>query len=335
MTITSIGDLAMTFSNRLSNVRIRTEMNTLASELTTGRKSNLHTPLSGDLAPVAVIARSLSQFSAYETVIAESALFLTGVQNALSQVTDGLQSLAKAAIDIENSISPVLIGNFGKNAHSRFSSLVNTLNGSIAGRSLFAGADTTAQAVDNAESILDDLAANLPPGARYDDISSAVDTYFAAGGGFDAQRYLGAATPMAPFRVSPEDSLALDVTAQNSALREALSATAKAALLDRGVLSGDIAEQRKLIRKSGVNLFEAEASVVALRGDIGMVEARIDTAKVRNGAETASLEMARSALIGADPFQTATQLQAVQTQLETFYTLTARLSQLNLTGYLR
>jgi len=140
---------------------------------------------------------------------------------------------------------------------------------------------------------------------------------------------------MAPFRVSPEDSLALDVTAQNSALREALSATAKAALLDRGVLSGDIAEQRKLIRKSGVNLFEAEASVVALRGDIGMVEARIDTAKVRNGAETASLEMARSALIGADPFQTATQLQAVQTQLETFYTLTARLSQLNLTGYLR
>ena len=37
----------------------------------------------------------------------------------------------------------------------------------------------------------------------------------------------------------------------------------------------------------------------------------------------------------ADPYRTATDLQAAQTRLETLYVLTARLSRLNLTEYLR
>ena len=37
----------------------------------------------------------------------------------------------------------------------------------------------------------------------------------------------------------------------------------------------------------------------------------------------------------ADPYRTATDLQAAHTRLETLYVLTARLSRLNLTEYLR
>jgi len=331
----SIGDLALTFSNRLSNVRIRTEMNTLATELTTGRKSDIRTPLSGDLTPVAVIERSLSNLAAYGTVISESALFLSGVQSGLSQIADQVQSLARGAIDMENTNSPSFIANFARDAASRFEAIVSTLNGSIAGRSLFAGNDTSARPVAAASLILDDLVAGLPPGARATDISAAVDAYFAPGAGFDTARYLGSDTAMAPMRVTPDDSLSFTVTAQTSELRTALAATAKAALLDRGILAGDTGQKGELIRQTGLDLFGAGVGIVTLRGDVGMIEGRLESARARNATEQGALQMARSALVGADPFQTATQLQGVKTQLETFYTLTARLSQLSLTRYLR
>ena len=84
-----------------------------------------------------------------------------------------------------------------------------------------------------------------------------------------------------------------------------------------------------------MNLFEASTGVITVRGEVGVLENRLETARTRNSVETDTLAMARAEMVGADPFETATRLQMVQTQLDTFYTLTARLSQLNLTGYLR
>jgi len=331
----SIGDLAMSFSNRLSNVRIRTEMNTLATELTTGRRSDIRTPLSGDLSPVAVIERSLSNLAAYNTVVSETTLFLTGAQAALSQVADGLKALAGAAIDMDNTTNPALIANFAMDATGRFESLVNTMNTSIAGRSLFAGNDTATRPIADPALILDDLFATLPPGALAADVSAAVDAYFAPGAGFDTAHYLGSAIAMSAFRVTPEDSLSFGITAQTGEMRSALAATAKAAILGRGALSGNVIEQGALIRQASLDLFGAEAGVVGLRGSVGILEARLDAAQARNSAESGSLHLARSALVGADPFQTATKLQSVQTQLEAFYAITARMSQLSLARYLR
>jgi flagellar hook-associated protein 3 FlgL len=71
-----------------------------------------------------------------------------------------------------------------------------------------------------------------------------------------------------------------------------------------------------------------------MRAGIGTLEARIETATARNSAETSALEMARNEIIAVDPYKAATDLSAAQTQLETLYTVTARLSRLSLAGYL-
>ena len=55
----------------------------------------------------------------------------------------------------------------------------------------------------------------------------------------------------------------------------------------------------------------------------------------RNQAELLSLELAQSDLVGADPYRLATELEAVQTNLEMLYSITARLSRLNLTDFIR
>jgi flagellar hook-associated protein 3 FlgL len=107
------------------------------------------------------------------------------------------------------------------------------------------------------------------------------------------------------------------------------------ALLDRGALHGNTVERAALAGASGEALLAAKDRLVALRAGVGDAEARIDRARGRTAAERAAAEMARAAIVEADPFRAAAELQAVQGQLETLYAITARLSRLSLTEYLR
>ncbi len=75
--------------------------------------------------------------------------------------------------------------------------------------------------------------------------------------------------------------------------------------------------------------------LVTLRARVGTAEAAIERAAVRNGAEATQLEIARNRIIAVDPFRAATELQSLEVQLETLFTITARLSRLKLTDFLR
>jgi flagellar hook-associated protein 3 FlgL len=74
---------------------------------------------------------------------------------------------------------------------------------------------------------------------------------------------------------------------------------------------------------------------VGLRAVVGDAEAAIERARIRNEAELSAAELARARILEADPFRAATDLQSVQNQLESLYTVTSRLSRLSLTSFLR
>ena len=61
---------------------------------------------------------------------------------------------------------------------------------------------------------------------------------------------------------------------------------------------------------------------------------KISAAETRNSSEESALQIARNDLTSVDPYSTATKLQETQTQLETIYALTARMSHLSLLDYL-
>lgn len=330
----SIGDLARNYQGRLNNARIRGDLNTLAQELTTGRKADVRSALSGDVAPVAAIERSLGNLSAYRTVTSEASLFVTAAQNALGTISDQLEALASASFTIEETTEDVLIRGFGRDADSRFQAIVNAMNTTISGRSVFAGEETGQKPVADAEVLLDDIVAALPPAADAQDVIATVDAYFADGGAFESTRYNGSDIALAAFRVSPRDALSFDVRAERPELRAILSASAKLALVDRTLPGIDPDERKSLIRTAGREVLAATTGLIAVRAEVGVSEGRVEDAIVRNSAEKAALELSRGDLISADPYETATRLQATQTQLETFFSLTARLSRLNLNGYL-
>ena len=78
----------------------------------------------------------------------------------------------------------------------------------------------------------------------------------------------------------------------------------------------------------------ASSALTSARTVVGVAEAAVSAARTRNSAERTSLETARLGMVAADPYDTSTALKAVQTQLETLYALTSRLSGMHLTDYL-
>ncbi|WP_099824776.1 flagellin [Oceaniglobus indicus] len=333
--MTSIGDLAMSFSNRLSNARIRGDLNTLAQELTTGRKSDLRSALAGDIGPVSVLERTLSNLAGYDTAATEAAMFASGAQSALTHMSAHLEDLSTAAFALDASSDTALLRSFGKDASSRFDAIVGALNTSVAGRSVFGGSATDNPPIAATSVMLDDLIAALPATPTAQDVIDTVTDYFGAGGGFETTRYLGSDVPIADFRVAPGESAAFDLDARAASLRHAMGVAAMGALIDRGALSDRPDEQSALVSHIAEDSLSASGGITILRADVGTLEHRIETARTRNASERAATNFALYELVAADPYDTATDLQAVQTQLETFFSVTARLSQLTLSGYLR
>jgi flagellar hook-associated protein 3 FlgL len=164
-------------------------------------------------------------------------------------------------------------------------------------------------------------------------VAAAVSTWFADPLGYGA--FYQGGDPLSPAPIAPGETAELGTTAMDPILRDTLAAFAMAALLDHGVLAGDAVERGRLAQQAGQQLVSTEDARTTLRARIGTVEAQIEAARTRNSAEETSLGILRSDLGSVDPYEAATRLQTVQSQLESLYLVTARVSRLSLTEYLR
>ena len=118
-------------------------------------------------------------------------------------------------------------------------------------------------------------------------------------------------------------------------LRSTLKEFSIASLLSSGDLVLPSAERKALVAQLGDSMLNTSTRMIDTRAGLGATEARIDAAIARTSAQGTALAITREALVGIDPYETATRLQHVETQLEAVYAVTARLSQLSLASVLR
>lgn len=334
MTLASLGDLAQSFTLRRQTVALRSDLQSLATELTTGKVSDAGRHLSGDFSPLAAIDASLSRLGAYRSATSEAALFTSSMQSALGTIDTMASDISITLLNVSNAGYPELVTGAGIDARHKFEAMVSALNNRVGDRTLFGGVGTGGPALASAETILTDVETAITGLTTAADIEAAISAWFDDSLGFRTTGYLGGG-PLAPHPVAAGEVAHISVTADDPAIRDTLKAMAMGALLDRGVLPGDPAERAALARRAGERLLENQTARTEVAARLGSVEEQIEIASVRNSAERSVLEMARAGILAADPFETATALQAAQIQLETLYTVTARISRLSLADYLR
>ena len=337
MTYLSVGDMAQAFRMRRHNADLQTHLARLTDEMTSGVRSDLAAAVSGDFRVLAGIDRSLATLKAYRTATDEAALFTATVQASLEAAQTLAADLAPRLLTASAGGTATLVDLTAADAKQKLDAVVSALNTRTADHYLLSGTATDRKPISGANDILAALATATAGQVTAAGIASAVAAWFdapAGGRGYLDPVYGGAAMPLAPLQIGPGAEAAMDLTAADPAIRDLLEGLALGALVADGILPNDAVGRAGLLKASGETLIAAGNDMTALRAGVGMVEARVADSAARNSAESSALGIARNGLIAADPYDTASALEAVQTQIETLYALTARLSRLSLTDYL-
>lgn len=337
MTWMSTTSLARSFVLNQQNKALTSQMGQLAQELSTGQVADIGRATRGDYAPLAQIRHDLTMLEAFKLAGSEAATRADALQNSLTGIKNTVDSLANDLLISGTTEQPNATETAGVQARNALENIVSALNVTAAGQSLFAGAATDQPAIASADTILEALKVEIAGLTSADQIFIAVDAWFdIPGGGYATDGFLGTDAPTGAVRLAPTQTLSLAVSAIDPEMREVLKAVSAAALAeDPAVLAGDPAARGALIETSATRVLNAAPDITKLSSDIGVAQNRIETIQAENAAQRYVLGLAETEITGADPYETATRLQAVETQLQTHYTVTARLSGLSLVNYLR
>lgn len=334
MSSVSLGDLSQAFMMQRRSVALRQDMTRLTDELSTGQVSDIKEVLSGNHNYLSGLERSLETLQGYSVANSEAKYFTGAMQSSLDRVQDFSGQLGIDLLLASGGPVGVIAGSPSENAKTQLEGILNSLNTDIAGKSLFAGAATDQVPLESAETLLSELSIALVGQTTPEDIMTAAENWFADPAGFDAVIYTGSDTALAPFSLSDTERVSLDVRANDPTLKDMLMNAAVAALADDPALGLTVTQQSELFGTAGLALQSNQDQLTDLRSRIGFTEARIEMIATRNQAEETSTEVAKNTLLLADPFETATQLENVQFQLQALYSVTVRSSQLSLVNFL-
>lgn len=336
MSIATYSDAAQFQLLRRESVQQRSELARLTSELSSGRVADLGQALQGDYSTLSDITRSLRLNSTFLSSVSEASIAVGARQNALERIASELEGYAPSLLAATGAGSLSDIELKLADAPERFDQAVDVLNTRFAGRSLFSADDPTAKPLISAEEMLTELRTIVTSAPDAATAAADVTAWFAdVGGGYETLAWQGGAGNPPPVLIGEGQSAEAGVTALEPAIRETLASLALTALAAENAGAFSEEDQRSFVASAAQEMLAAESNLINLRARLGTEEARIEDAKVTAEATRAGLQIEYGRLVEADPYDTATELEAVSLRLESLYIVTARVSRLSLTEYLR
>lgn len=334
MSTVSIGDAAQQFISLRNGNRIKSDLSQLAESLSTGKVTDIAKTLNGETTRFSGLRYSLAQLDSYQLANQETGQYLAAIQTVLGRVDAERSSTAERLLLVNDSSTIAQINETAISSRGSFEIIVRTLNTQIADRSLLSGAASDRAPLAAADSMLADLQVAIAGATDAPSIMVAIETWFAdPSGGFATSGYLGDTGAFVEKRVSDTKTLEMTARVDDPAIVDVLKGTAIAALAD--LLPGlDSQTKSELLQISGQQLFAASSEFVAVQASVGRNEAELARTQSENSSSQTALGIIQNELVSADPFETATALQAVQLQLETHFAVTARLSGLSLLRYI-
>ncbi len=334
MLSSSYGDLAQYTFLRIRNSDLKSTVQTLGQELTTGRTTNVTERLGGDFTYLAGIEHTLSQLDSYQIAATEVTVLALTAQSAMEKVQDNVQSLRDNILTLSSTLSAEDATSLAEDARLQLENSISALNSTVGGRSIFGGTATQTAALAGADVMMAALVTEISGAVTADDVITAVDDWFNDPAGFETISYSGSSTPLAAVDVGTHDEVELDVMATDEAFKQTLKSFALAALtVEPGVTLSDQATF-DLIRRTGEELFTANDGIISRRSDLGFMEERIENARTRNEAEITSLSITKNEMLEADPYETYSKLEEAQNQLESLYVVTQKSFELTLLRYI-
>ncbi|MBY9065773.1 hypothetical protein K1X12_02615 [Hyphomonas sp. WL0036] len=316
--------VSASFSQSVSDLRARATV--VSQESVSGQYADLTAHLGGRIGDAMMGRKALDDIANQRSLlgIREGRLDLTqkslgGIQERIS----GLEVQMLSAVGYGDQSAQTLVARDSKAALSDIFSTLNVRHGD---RFLFSGDATATRPFDSTEQLLDDVRQIAQTAVSPADFETQLDDYFnSPTGGWQTSVYQGAATA-----TDPES-----VTAVDPALTEVISGLAVMALSGQDDNISLFRQNPDIVSGSANRLGSGSTALTNLRTDVGVMQERASKAQQGLDTEETILNGVYNNMVGRDQYDAATELKQIEASLEAAYTLTSRLSNLNLLNFLR
>lgn len=346
---TTVSTYAVSNATRLSILKMQSELAVRQKEVATGRLDDVGLALGGRAGQTVSLRQEHARL---QSIIDSNSIVtarLDATQAGLGSILEGAEAFLGALIDARGgSGGPGMVE---ERAKAELASLINGLNATQNGEYLFSGINTDVrpvtdyfaepaaankQAVDAAFLAAFGVAQTDPAAADIDaaDLKAFLEGDFADlfEGAQWSTAWSSASDQTIRSRISTVELIGSSATAQNAAVQKLAMTYTMMADLGAAGLKREAYEA--LIDTAVSTMGEAIKGITDTRAQLGSSQSRVATASERMAIQMDVLATHIDTLEGVDPYEASTRVNALLTQIETAYALTARIQQLSLLDYL-
>lgn len=349
MKTTFVSSAAISGVTRQAMLRTQGEFVTAQKEVTTGRLADPGRTLGSRTAETVSLRQEHARLDTIVTTNGMAASRLETTQVTLDQLRKTADAFLGSLVSVGESATAA--GALQQQAAEGLKGLIASLNSASGGQQLFGGinagaapmtdyfaapASASKQAVDGAFAAAFGVAQTDPGVAAIAaaEMQAFLDGDFAAlfdDAGWSAD-WSAASSETMRSRISATEVADTSVSANEGAMRKLAMAYTMVADLGADRLGegafGAVAETAKRLVSEGIH------ELTALQGRVGGTQARIAAMNERMSVQMDLLSRDVTGLENVDPYEAASRVTSLMTQLETGYALTARIQRLSILDYL-
>ncbi|MFH1793342.1 MAG: flagellar hook-associated family protein [Pseudomonadota bacterium] len=343
-----VSSTAISQALRYSMMKMQSELVSAQKESTTLRVADVGLALGARTGETVSLARDVSRLNGIVDSNALVSSRLSSTQSILSQLTERAETLrstlsAAASGSVERGVVQA-------DGAAMLGLLTSTLNTSINGQYLFAGINTDVKPVadfsDPASAnkvafdtafqayfgfTQTDAAAATITSTQMDDfLTNVVEPQF-LGAGWDTN-WSSATDEAIVSRIALNETTETSVSANITGIRKLAMVAAITSELMQGPLN--TGAMTALSERALTLVNEGIAEVTAQQTMTGVTQQRVTSASERIETQVNLFEQTISDLESVDPYEAATRVSALTSQIETAYALTSRIQQLSLLNFM-
>jgi flagellar hook-associated protein 3 FlgL len=349
MTVSYTSSYAMSLGLRTQVMRIQSELTKAQAESSSGQVADIG--LSQGLGTARTLGFDYQQQSISTYLDTNQVL-----TSRLDTTNQSLNQLLSIAQDFATQLTSVKSSNTDPSvivtqAQASLQSMMSALSTTFAGEYVFSGIKSDTQpvpaypgsppsagknAVDSSFLAAfgftqsDPAVANISSTAMQSYLDNTYSTLF-DDNGWPANFYQGSSTALTA-RVNTNDTSTASVTANDPGIRNLMQALTM--ISDLGGQNMNSNTFGVVIDKALSLVSTSQTQITGLQTQVGLIQAKAKSATDDLTAQKNIAETTYSKLTSVDPYQAATQVNQLTTQLQTAYSLTSRLQQLSLLQYL-
>ena len=328
------------FPNALQFSRLNSAISTLKTqseearvEVVTGRPGDLKTALGADIGDVQLLRKAFDDVAAFKVATNRALGRASTAQLALTSARSNAATISTSVLDAVGTANETAVRFAGDDAERQLDVAFAAFNKRFEGTSLFAGDAVDQLPLGDADTLINDVRAIYVAAADATQFAADMDFYFNdPTGGFATSIYQGGAGEAPRVEVSEGEVISYNAKADEQEVRDLLRSLSTIVVASQQFSSPD---RNITLNQAAVDLIEASDGIAALQGRIGNAEGRMTLTLSTLDAEETALGLAYNDRVSSDPFEAAVRLQQLESQLESAFVLSARVSQLTLVNFLR